>query len=142
MTNINQKELSTLLQKVTKNLFFAHHKQMEELGLQKTQPHIIHILAKNDGQTQVELAQRLEVTPATISAMLKRMERDEMVYRVRSKEDARVTHVYLSDKGKENVDKIKDIFEMMQEKTFQDFTQEEMQQAQHIFKKIIENLGK
>ena len=63
------------------------HKTMEEQGFCRSQPAMIKMLSQHDGLTQVELASKLNVTPATVSNMLKRMERDNMIERRRSEED-------------------------------------------------------
>jgi len=114
---------------------------MEKYGLYPAQSWIIKFLYHQEAQTQVELASKLKVTPATISAMLKRMERDELIYRKRSVEDHRVTHVFLTDKGKEQVELIEEAFKEINQLCFQGFSESELEQAHLIFNKIIANFN-
>ena len=135
------RDLAKLLSHVIRLQMVTVHKRMEEQGFCRSQPGIIHVLSKHDGMTQVELATKLNVTPATISAMLKRMERDQMIERRRSQEDQRVTHVYLTEHGKQQSDGVEKIFDEMNQKGFGNFTDEELMQAKNIFQKLIDNLG-
>jgi len=139
MSSAEHKELFALLKQMNRQQHSAMHKLLEAHGFPKSQPMIIHILEKKNGMTQVELAQKLEVTPATISAMLKRMERDELIYRKRSVEDARVTHVFLTDKGMEHCRIIEKIFNSVMQQCFKNFSNEDFEQAKHIFTKMIQN---
>jgi DNA-binding MarR family transcriptional regulator len=54
--------------------------------------------------TQNELAQLIDVTPANMSEMLGRLERLELIGRVRSVKDRRVVNVSLLDKGREQLE--------------------------------------
>lgn len=134
-------ELAKLLGHVIRLQMVTAHKKMEEQGFCRSQPGIIHVLRHHNGLTQVELATKMNVTPATISAMLKRMERDDMIERRRSQEDQRVTHVYLTDRGQQQSDIVEVIFDEMNQKGFGNFTDEELKQAKNIFQKLIDNLG-
>jgi DNA-binding MarR family transcriptional regulator len=62
------------------------------------------ILAQIDrspvGPTMGELSQRLLVTKANITDLMGRLEAEDLVYRQKSETDSRVSHVYLTPKGK------------------------------------------
>lgn len=135
------RELSSLLGHVFRFQMIRAQKRLEEKGLCRAQPGIIHALSHHDGLTQVELASKMNVTPATVSAMLKRMERDEVIIRKRSLEDQRVTHVYLTEKGKEQSDIVAKVFCELSQQAFGNFTEEELKQAKAIFEKLKENLS-
>jgi DNA-binding MarR family transcriptional regulator len=48
-----------------------------------------------------ELSDRIRAGNSTVSGIIDRMEREELVRRVRSKEDRRVVHIKLTEKGRE-----------------------------------------
>jgi MarR family transcriptional regulator, organic hydroperoxide resistance regulator len=48
-----------------------------------------------------ELSERIRAGNSTVSGIIDRMEREELVKRVRSKEDRRVVHIKLTEKGRE-----------------------------------------
>lgn len=141
MVNDEVRELSVLLGHVFRFQMTAVQRRLEEEGLSRSQPGIVHILSHHDGLTQVELANKMNVTPATVSAMLKRMERDEVIVRKRSQEDQRVTHVYLTEKGKEQSEIIDKVFKEMSQKGFGNFTEEELSQSKAIFEKLKKNFS-
>ena len=116
-------------------------RRLEEEGLCRAQPGIVHALSQCEGSTQVELAQKLGVTAATISAMLKRMERDEVIERRRSEADQRVTHVYLTEKGKSQARIVNQIFKELNLRSFGNFSKEELEQTRAIFSKLIANFS-
>lgn len=132
-------ELSVLLGHLMKNQMLTVQRKLEEHGLCRAQPGIVHILSKCDGLTQVELSNKMSVTPATVSAMLKRMERDEVIERRRSLEDQRVTHVYLTAKGKDQAKIVNQVFQELSVQGFGNFTEEELTQAKFIFTKLNQN---
>ena len=132
-------ELVSLLHRMMKLQYGFAQRCMEKEGFHRAQPGIIMELSKCDGLTQVELASRLGVTAATISAMIKRMERAELLYRERSEEDQRLTHIFLTPKGREHSIRVKAVITQINDVGFQDFSEEELKQTKIIFKKIIHN---
>ena len=57
-------------------------------------------LSRNDGATQSELARVTRMKAPTISVALRNMENEGLVQRVADGDDGRVTHVYITEKGK------------------------------------------
>ena len=74
-------------------------------------------LSRNDGATQSELVEVTRMKAPTISIALKNMENEGLVKRVADGEDGRVTHVYITEKGrrvdKENLARFKAVDEIM-----------------------------
>jgi DNA-binding MarR family transcriptional regulator len=81
-----------------------HHREAERvfelMGLHRGQPPLLRLLWDRDGRTHSELAQGMSVQPATISRMLKRMERRGFILRQQDRRDERVSRVYLTQKGR------------------------------------------
>ena len=71
-----------------------------EVGLHVGQEMILLHLWENEGLTQSELADRLAVEPPTVTKMLRRMEGCDLVERRADAEDARVSRVYLTARGR------------------------------------------
>lgn len=57
-------------------------------------------LWEDEGSTQTQLAERLCVEPPTVTKMLQRMEHEYLIERRPDPEDARVSRVYLADRGR------------------------------------------
>ena len=74
--------------------------KMEEIGLHKGQGFILFHLWHHDGIAQNVIAHARHVSPATVTSMLQRMERDGWITRERDPEDQRVVRVHLTEKAK------------------------------------------
>lgn len=137
----NTSELAKLFSEVLKMHFIMMQKRLEEINMNPGQPKILHVLHFVDGLTQVELAKIIHVTPPTINAMLKRMERDELIERLRSTTDNRVTHIHLTEKGRVLAIQVNQIMKEVQETCFGNLSEEEMKYAKQILEKLKINLG-
>lgn len=74
--------------------------RIKELGLSTGQFPALLALWAEDGLTQKDLVQRLDVEQATIANTLSRMERDGLVIRRRHPDDGRAQQICLTEKAK------------------------------------------
>lgn len=98
---------------------------LEGLGLYRGQPPLLRALWEQEGLTQVDLAERLKVTPATITRMLQRMEKAGFLTRQPDPGDQRVSRVYLTDAGRAVQAEVEAIFQKLEAETFAGFSEEE-----------------
>ncbi|MGW1979461.1 MarR family winged helix-turn-helix transcriptional regulator [Streptomyces sp. NPDC001889] len=89
--------LFALLLKEHRGLMSA---KLASLGLYAGQDVFLSKLWEEDGLTQSQLTDRLQVEPPTVSKMLNRMERSGLLQRRRDDRDGRVSRVYLTDRGR------------------------------------------
>ncbi|MDD5263917.1 MAG: MarR family transcriptional regulator [Candidatus Bipolaricaulis sp.] len=73
--------------------------QMKQIGLHRAQAFALFCLWHHDGLAQNELARRIHVTPAAVTPMLQRMERDGWVERRTDPDDQRISRVYMTEKA-------------------------------------------
>jgi DNA-binding MarR family transcriptional regulator len=73
----------------------------EDLGLTPVQIHIVAWLGQDGPLTMGALARRVAVTEKTITGVVDRLERDDLVQRTRDPGDRRVVHVRLAGRGAE-----------------------------------------
>ncbi|MBP2644492.1 MAG: transcriptional regulator, MarR family [Firmicutes bacterium] len=66
-----------------------------------TQLHYLHAIKEMDGPTFRQLVERFNVQKSTITDIVNRLIKRNIVYKKQSEEDLRVYHVYLTEKGKE-----------------------------------------
>lgn len=127
------------------NLCRVHHKRvtqaLEKIGLHKGQPPLLIFLRREDGKSHSQLAEEMDVTPATISNMIKRMERAGFVIRKRDTKDERVSRVYLTDAGRDVFSQAEEAMYRINEIVTTGFTQDEQEILRSYLKRIIENLG-
>ena len=94
-------ELLVSLRKVIRAIDL-HSKQLNKTaGLTGPQLHIMHEVSQTDGITASRIAQNVNLSPATVTNILDRIESRDLVTRVRSQMDKRRVSLHLTEKGKE-----------------------------------------
>jgi DNA-binding MarR family transcriptional regulator len=135
-----QQHLDFLLIRVCRVHHNLARQSLEKIGLHRGQPPILFALGKQDGMTHSELAAKMEVTPAAISNMVKRMEQAGFVVRQRDAEDERVSRVYMTDAGRAIYSEMEAIAQQVNETTFAGFTEEERSIMRDFLMRVHGNL--
>jgi DNA-binding MarR family transcriptional regulator len=136
-----QKEsLGQLLDQVCRTRHGQMHAVLKRLGLYRGQPFVLRALWEEEGITHSELAQRLHVQPATISNMLRRMEKAGFVQRRPDPEDRRLSRVYLTEAGRGIHDEVRRAWGVFETRAFDTFTPEERTLLRRLLLQIRENL--
>jgi DNA-binding MarR family transcriptional regulator len=73
---------------------------LQALGLTYPQYLAMLVLWENDGISVGEISARLLTDPGSLTPLLKRLEAEGLLHRVRSNQDERVVPLHLSDKGR------------------------------------------
>ncbi|HWR42109.1 MarR family winged helix-turn-helix transcriptional regulator [Sporomusa sp.] len=73
----------------------------ELFNLTITQLHYLHAINEMDGPTFKQLVEKFNVQKSTVTDIVNRLIKRNMVYKQQSEEDLRVFHLYLAEKGKE-----------------------------------------
>ena len=113
---------------------------LEELGLFRGQPPLLFALWEEEGLTHSELAEHLHVQPATITKMIKRMERAGFIERRQDAGDQRVSRVYLTAAGRNIRDAVEGVLRQLEEQTFAGFSSEERALLDRFLLRIRDNL--
>lgn len=71
----------------------------KEFGLTGPQSMVLRVLADGGDMSSAELSRKLYVTPSNITGIIDRLERKELVERIRKREDRRVVLITLTEKG-------------------------------------------
>lgn len=132
--------LDFLLAQVSRLHHYRVHELLDNLGLYRGQPPVLFELWKQDGLTHGELAQRLQITPATITRMIQRMEKAGFVQRRTDIADQRISRVYLTDAGQAVRAKVHAIWERLEVENFAGFSDEERVILRSFLARIRENL--
>ncbi len=100
----------------------------------------LHVLEHFNGCSQLELVKRTHLKPPTISVTLKSLEAQGFVYRVTDEDDLRVTHVYLSDRGRAHNKQIKEHLFTIDSQLMQGFSKEECAQLSQYLERMRNNI--
>ena len=72
---------------------------LSDMNLHIGQERLLMELWQQDGLTQTELCDRLCIEPPTLTKMLSRLEKTELLEKRRDTEDARISRIFLTEKG-------------------------------------------
>lgn len=86
-----------ILNDVARLLRTTYDRRMKALGLTRSQWWVLTHLYRNDGVTQSELAEILEIEKPTLGRLLDRLEANGWVQRKEHSEDRRAKRVFLTD---------------------------------------------
>ena len=114
--------------------------QLAEVGIYRGQPPIMGLLYQHDGMSQKEMAGALNLSPATMTVTLKRMEKAGLVRREMDEHDQRILRVHLSEQGRQMWLKSADQIRAVTEELMEGFTPEEERQMREYLYRIARNM--
>lgn len=114
--------------------------QLAEVGLYRGQPPIMGLLYQHDGMSQKEMARALNLSPATMTVTLKRMEKAGLIEREMDEHDQRILRVHLSEQGREMWGKGAAKMRGVTDELLEGFTHEEQQQLEQYICRIAQNM--
>lgn len=117
-------------------------KDLYAIGLTEGQPKVLAHLLAEEGLLQKELAKRCGVEPATMTALLRRMESQELIRKeeVRVSGGKRAFGVYLTESGKDAAEKSMKLIDQLEEQCYQGFSEEEKDQLLALLDRVLENI--
>lgn len=132
--------LDFLLAQVSRLHHHRAHELLDKIGMYRGQPHVIDLLHEQDGLTHRELAEQLEVTPATVTKMIQRMEKAGFLQRKSDTDDQRVSRVYLTKAGRDVHSALQAFQQQMESDSFRGFSKEERTIMRGFLLRLRENL--
>ncbi len=112
--------------------------KMEKIGVHRAQGLVLLQLCHRDGISQRQIIQARHVSPATMTNMLQRMERDGWITRERDSNDQRMVRVYLTEKAKSFRKEAQQTFREMEEELASVYTDEEKEMFCRLLMKLHE----
>ena len=126
------------------NIGRLHAKQadrfMERFGLYRGQAILLKILSENDGQTHSEIAEKLEISPAAATKVIKRMEALNYVKRTPDPTDERISRVFILEEGTSMVHQIENTFDQIDQILLNNFSIAEQRTLIQLLWKVYTNL--
>lgn len=140
-TSPGSEPLDFLLAQISRLHFTRAHKLLENLGLYRGQPPVLRILWEQEGLTHTELADRLHITPATMTKMLQRMKKAGFLISKPDPVDRRVSRVYLTQAGRIVQDRVFQVWKTMEEDEFSNFSEDELVLIRKYLTRIRDNIA-
>jgi DNA-binding MarR family transcriptional regulator len=115
--------------------------RLKDIGLHAGQEGVLLHLAQHEGITPSELATELCVEAPTITKTVQRLQTAEWVTRYPDPQDGRVSRLALTDKGRDAIQPIQDIWNSIEATLLQGFTLTEQALARRLVMQMLENLN-
>ena len=131
-----------LLVQITRLRFLRGHALLSSLDIHPAQFHLLMMLDRANPMSQAELAGKLMIKPSTLTVMLHRLMKNDLVRRERDRVDARVMRVHITAKGADLLKQAHDRFLQFESETFEGFSPEEKALFETLGNRIRDNLIK
>lgn len=141
-TNINSNpskyvcyKLSRVMRKVNRYFEnqFSHH------GITPAQFYVMSAVWEKDGVKFKDLAKSLEMDGSTLTSILDRLERQDLVERRDDPEDRRSLLVFLKDKAKQNILEMTCLAETLNQEIKERFSDEEFKTFERVLEKLFQD---
>ena len=119
--------------------------RFSSLPIQDPAQHIMLMLIadgteKGDLPSQKELASRMGLSPATVTATLKVLERHELITRRADENDLRINRVEATESGRRMASSCREQMEELETAMVRDFSPEELAQLSTLYARMTNNL--
>ncbi len=139
---MNKKEdsLHDIFLSVMRLHYLRAHMLFEKDGIHPGQSSLLRVLFHHEGLSQKELANKLRIAPATLTVMIKRMEKVDLLEKKPDDVDKRVSRIYLSEKGKEVYKNVEQSMKILEKDSFNHLTTEEKLILRRLLMQMVDNL--
>lgn len=115
--------------------------RLKDTGLTIGQPKILDYLKDHDGAGQKDIAHGCHIEPGTLTTLLNRMEDIDLVERRTLNGNRRSLYVFLTEKGKEQVELVTEAFSAMEEEAFRGMSETEHETLMRLMHQVYENIS-
>lgn len=119
----------------------AFDRRAVTLGVTRAQWKVLIRLSRNPGVRQVELADKLDIEPITLSRIVDRLEEAGLVRRAPDPTDRRAWRLELTDKAQPLIAKLRKLADGLMEEAFEGLGDDELALMRAKLMKIRENLA-
>lgn len=138
--DIKDKNIIMLMNDISKLFHNEMKKRSNEDSKMVTYRPILHMLDHYDGCNQLDVVKHTMLKAPTISVTLRNMEYDGLIKREESKEDKRNVLIFLTEKGKEQNEKMHQLLEGIKDDILENVTFQEQEVVKEVLIKIINKL--
>lgn len=119
----------------------SFNEQVRALGVTSAQARLLLLLDRHPGENQAYYAERLEIEPITLCRMIDRMEDAALVQRQPNPSDRRARLLFLTDKSRKEIARIRQALKVLIETMLSGFTPGEESQLMDLLQRASANLG-
>ncbi len=116
--------------------------QFNNLGLSDGQPKILYTLRRAPGIVQKELAEICGIRPSTLTVLLNKMEREDLIYKVSCHVSGgkKAFQIHLTEQGSEQAKRLDVVVDKLDEQGLAGFSDEETKTLFSLLKRVEKNM--
>jgi len=127
MQNIKSElQIALLFKEINSKFNHTIKEDFKDTGLTVPQIHIIRILHNNERLKISEISKKMSLVNSTVSGIIDRLEKQELVKRIRSESDKRIVYIELTNKANELVKDLRQTIDNYFEGVFVNCSKEEI----------------
>ena len=115
----------------------AMQRYLGECGLYRGQHFVLFYLIEHPGTTQIEMAQLLGITKASIGATIARMEENGLISRIQDKNDRRCNRLFITPIGEKIAAACHLKVKIVQNALFSKFSTDEEQKVKDVLERML-----
>ena len=135
-----EKELTDYLRKITQASYTRVEERLEKYGLVKGQAHLLVLIRDNDGCTQKELAEILEVKYSSMSERLNKLEALGYIERNIDESNSKYKRIFITSAGKMAAVQCRRIQNEFDDIMYKGFAKKDIKQLESYLEKICKNI--
>jgi len=108
--------------------------------LYRGQGMLLKFIARHDGLTHSEVAEKLRISPAAVTKVIKRLEELQYLRRQPDPKDERISRIFIQPEGLKKFEEINHCFHQLEKSLFQGFSESELEELQKFLDRIHGNL--
>lgn len=141
MDPCNDHSLHSILSSIMRFHFLRMHDLLERYELYPGQPPLLIFLFEEPGQSQSQLAAKMQIKASTTHVMISRLEKSGFVEKKYSESDKRLSKIYLTEKGYSVCKELKDCEKQLDNDYVQNLSIEEQIVLKRLLIQVRENIA-
>ena len=130
--------LNTVITLTQVNGYFTKvlNENISKFGLNLTDFSVLDLLFQKGEQTTQKIGEKMLITSGSITYIVNKLEKMELICRNKSKTDKRITYIKLTKKGRETIFELLPLQIEKINEIFSDFSREDLINLNHLLKKF------
>ncbi|WP_461213960.1 MarR family winged helix-turn-helix transcriptional regulator [Lacticaseibacillus sp. GG6-2] len=108
---------------------------------QRGQLRLLHLLGDQDGLTNAEIAEALDIRPSSVSALVKKLEEASFIERHDDPQDKRVSRIFVTEAGRNFLKGSRQFKDDFSEACFTTLSADEQNQLRDLLRKLLDGLN-
>lgn len=136
-----ERELTEYLRKITQASYSRVGEKLEKYGLVKGQAHLLVLIRDNDGCTQKDLSEMLDVKYSSMSERLNKLENLGYIERSIDEFNSKYKRIFITSAGKLAAIQCRRIQNEFEETMYKGLAKKDIKQLENYLVRIVQNIS-